>query len=174
MRFGLYVVLLCAVGYFALRAAAALGHVNPFFYLRCRALPLVAGSLGLLLQTISLVARSSGIQQKILSRIPLMAALLFTAFFSSYADWFFGVAITAAVLFLSAAVGKARYQKRALVKFALFLGLAGALSLAGDFRAFVAGQLLLFPALFYFFVFEHAVGVAALVDDRTPPSGGPA
>ncbi len=173
-RFGLYLVLLCAVSYFVLRTTTALGFLAPYLYERYRALPLVAGGLGLLLQTIMAVNRSSTIQQRVFSRIPLMAALLFTAFFWVYADWFFASAVLLSVLFLSAAVGKARYQKRALLKLALFLGIKAALSQYDTYSVHVLAQLFLFPALFYFFVFEHSVGVGALIDDISSPVGAPA
>ncbi len=170
-RFGLYLVLLCAVAFFGLRCLTTLGLLAPFSYQRYRALPLVAGGLVLLLQTIMAVNRSSTIQQRVFSRIPLMAALLFTAFFWTYADWFFAGAILVSVLFLSAAVGKARYQKRALLKLGFFLGVKAAISQYDDYSAYALGQLFLFPALFYFFVFEHSVGVGALIDDHSTQSG---
>ncbi len=170
-RFGLYLVLLCALSYFCLRSAVALGVVAPLVFQRYRALPLVAGGLCLLLQAIMAVNRSSTIQQRVFSRIPLMAALLFTAFFWAYAAWFFAAAVGVSVLFLSAAVGKARYQKRALLKLSLFLGLSLAVSLGETVSSDLLGQLFLFPALFYFFIFEHSVGVGALIDDHTANSG---
>lgn len=170
-RFTLYLVTLCATTFFAMRAMADLGLMNPFVFMRWRALPLVAGSLGLLLQVITIVGHFSHIQQKIISRIPLMGALLFFAFFWEQADWFFGASVLIAVLFLSISVGKARYQKRMLVKMALFVGLFGLFKLSNNFTLYIIGELFLFPALFYFFIFEQSYGVTALVEEHYANSG---
>jgi hypothetical protein len=170
-RFTLYLVTLCVTAFFVMKAMADLSMINPFFYMRWRALPLVAGSLGLLLQVITIVGQFSHIQQKIISRIPLMGALLFFVFFWEYADWFFSVSVLVAVLFLSISVGKARYQKRMLVKMCLFLGLFGLFRLFNVFSLYVVGELFLFPALFYFFIFEQSYGISALVEEHEAHSG---
>lgn len=170
-RFTLYLVSLCATAFFVLKAMVDLSLINPFDYMRWRAFPIVAGSLGLLLQVVSIVGNFSHIQQKIISRIPLMAALLFFAFFWEKADWFFGFIILATVLFLSVSVGKARYQKRMLIKMALFLGLFGVFKLFNNFYLYILGELFLFPALFYFFIFEHSYGVSALIEEHHAQSG---
>ena len=120
-RFTIYLVSLCASAYFVMKFLTEMNLVNAFLYMKWRALPLVAGSLALLLQVITVIGNFSQIQQKIISRIPLMMALLFFAFFSEQADYFFIGCVLVSVLFLTISVGKARYQKRMLVKMAFFL-----------------------------------------------------
>lgn len=163
-RFTIYMVSLCASAFFTLKFLTEINVVNPFLFMKWRALPLVAASLGLLLQVITVVGSFSQIQQKIISRIPLMAAVLFFAFFSSKADYFFGGCILASVLFLTISVGKARYQKRMLVKMTLFLFIFWVFTLFNNFALHIVGELFLFPALFYFFIFQQSYGVSILVE----------
>lgn len=170
-RFTLYLMHLCVTSYFVMRAMVDLSLMNPFHFLKWRTFPIVAGSLGLILQVITVVGSFSHIQQKIISRIPLMGAILFFAFFSDYADWFFGISVLVAVLFLSISVGKARYQKRMLIKMVLFLGILGLFRLTNHYSLFVVGELFLFPALFYFFIFEQSYGVSAMIEEHHAQSG---
>jgi hypothetical protein len=162
-KFTLYLVSLCAASFFSIKALTELGVVEPFLFMKWRALPIVAGSLGLLLQVITTIGSYGRIQQKIISRIPLIAALLFFAFFSEKADLFFIGCMV--VTFLTILVGKARYQKRMLFKMSLFLGLSGICILFNSFWSYILGQLFVFPALFYFFIFEEAYGISALVSE---------
>jgi hypothetical protein len=163
-RFTLYLVSLCACAYFSIKTLTEINVVDPFLFMRWRALPLVAGSLGLLLQVITIVGTFSLIQQKIISRIPLIAAVLFFAFFSSLADYFFIGCILVSALFLTFSVGKARYQKRMLLKMTFFLSLYWLMALVNNYWVYILGELFLFPALFYFFIFQQSYGVSALVE----------
>lgn len=180
MRFGLpnhparltiYLVSFCAAIYFGMKAAVALSMVPPFVWLRWRTLPLVAGSLALLLQVFSTIGRISHLQQKVVSRLPLIAGLLFFAFFPAYADYFFMGTVTIGGVFLSISVGKSRHQKRLYVKMALFLLLFFIFSLTNIYWLFVVGDALLLGALFYFFLFEESIGVKALVEDFSNEEG---
>lgn len=171
-RFTIYLVSLCASAYFSIKFLTDINVVNPFLFMKWRALPLVAGSLGLLLQVITIVGSFSLIQQKIISRIPLIAAVMFFAFFSEKADYFFGAAILASVLFLSISVGKARYQKRMLIKMCFFLSLFWVFSLFNNFWMYIVGEVFLFPALFYFFIFQQSYGVSALVEGFVAQDSG--
>lgn len=172
-RFTLYLVSLCATAFFSMKFLTELNLVNPFLFMKWRALPLVAGSLALLLQVITVIGNYSLIQQKIISRIPLIMALLFFAFFSEKADYFFIGCVLVSVLFLTFSVGKARYQKRMLVKMAIFLSLFWGLRQFNYFPLFVVAELFLFPALFYFFIFQQSYGVSALVEGYAQDSGVP-
>lgn len=172
-RFTLYLVSLCASAYFTMKFLTEIHLVNPFLYMRWRAFPLVAGSLALLLQVITVIGNFSLIQQKIISRIPLIMALLFFAFFSEKADYFFIGCILVSVLFLTVSVGKARYQKRMLVKMAFFLLLFWIPRQFNYFPLYIVAELFLFPALFYFFIFQQSYGVSALVESMGQDSGVP-
>lgn len=170
-RFILYLVSLCVASFFVIKAMTELELVSPFLFIRWKSLPLVAGGLGLLLQVITCVGQFSLIQQKIISRIPLMAALLFFAFFDMYSGYFLVACLLAVVLFLSVSVGKARYQKRMLFKMIFFLGLAG-VGLITNYSVFLVTQLFLFPALFYFFIFQQSYGVSTIVDKHLNENSG--
>jgi hypothetical protein len=163
-RFTLYLVMLCAVFYFSMKAVAGLSYLSPLDYLHWRPLPIVAGGLGLLLQVITTVGKFSHIQQKIISRVPLIGGLLVFSLLPIYAEQIFVLCILASVLFLTVSVGKVRYQKRMLMKMSLFLGVSFALTLVNSYVTYVVSELLLFPSLFYFFVFEQGCGVSTLVD----------
>ena len=133
-------------------------------FLRWRSLPIVGGGLGLLLQIVTSVGQFSVIQQKVISRIPLMAAILVWFFFPAKAEFFFGACILASVLVLTVSVGKARYQKRMFFKMTLFLGIASLLHLTENYWTYVLGDIFLFPALFYFFIIQQSYGVTAMVE----------
>lgn len=170
-RFILYLVSLCATSFFVIKTMTEMELVSPFLFTRWKSLPLVAGGLGLLLQVITCVGQFSLIQQKIISRIPLMAALLFFAFFEIYADYFLIGCLLAVVLFLSISVGKARYQKRMLFKMILFMSLV-LVGIVTNYTVFLVTQLFLFPALFYFFIFQQSYGVSTIVDKHLSENSG--
>lgn len=163
-RFTLYLVSLCAAAFFSMKALTGLALMSPMDYLRWRSLPIVTGGLGLLLQIVTSVGQFSVIQQKVISRIPLMAALLVWFFFPAKAEFFFGMCILASVLFLTVSVGKARYQKRMFFKMSFFLGIASLLHLTENYWTYVLGDIFLFPALFYFFIIQQSYGVTAMVE----------
>lgn len=164
-RLTIYMVAFCAAIYFGMKAAVGLGLVPPFVWMRWRTLPLVAGSLALLLQVFSMIGQISRLQQKVLSRLPLMAGLLCFAFFPAYADYFFIFTVVLGGAFLSISVGKARHQKRLFAKMTLFLGTFQLLSMTQNYWLFVTGEVLLLAAMFYFFLFQESLGVKVLVED---------
>lgn len=171
-RFTLYLVSMCATAYFLMQALAGVGLMSPIDFLRWRVLPLVAGGLALLLQVISTQGQFSLIQQKVISRLPLIAALLVFAFFQAYANGFLVLCLVAGLVFLTVSVGKARYQKRMYVKMILFLGLFAAGTFSNSFWIYVVASCCLFPALFYFFIFEKTFGVSALVEEHQSEGPG--
>lgn len=164
-RFVAYTVGLCVSTYFVGLSAMDLGFLAPWTWMHWRSLPLIAGSLCLLVQTMMLVGNFSVFQQKIFSRIPLMVALLGFAFFPSYADQTCCLFLGIGGILLLSSKKHARYQKRLFLKmvfmFCLYLGL----TFINWYSVFVIGQLFLFFTVFYLFLFEHTFGLAALVDD---------
>lgn len=172
VRLTMYLVSFCATIFFVGKATVALGILAPWFWIQYRPLPMVAGSLALLLQVIMCVGNFSLIQQKVVSRLPLMAALLCLAFFPTKAEVFVGSTFIAGALFLIFSVGKARYQKRMFAKLCFFLLLYYGLRWVNVYWTLVLGEVFLFFALFYFFVFQQGLGVAALVDDHAREQEG--
>ena len=170
-RLSIYIVCFCAAIYFGMKAAVGLGLVPPFAWLRWRALPLVAGSLALLLQVIGSVGTISRLQQKVLSRLPLIAGLIVFAFFPAWADHFFAATIVISCAFLSISVGKARHQKRLFFKMGLFLLFFVGLSLANEYWLFVIGDALLIVAMFYFFLFEESLAVKVMLEEFSSEEG---
>ncbi len=164
-RFTCYLITLCAATYFCAQAAVDLSLISPFVWLKWRPLPLVAGGLSLLLQVTLLIGRFSLIQQKVISRLPMIGGLLCFAFFPNKADYFFGVTILLGVIFLSISVGKARFQKRLFIKMAFFLGLFLGFKLLNIYWLYVAGSFCLFFALFYFLLFEQSIAISSKIDD---------
>ena len=170
-RLTIYLVTFCAAIYFGMKAAAALGMVPPFAWMRWRTLPLVAGSLALLLQVFSTIGRISRFQQKEISRLPLIAGMLFFAFFPAYADYFFMGTVVMGCAFLSISVGKSRHQKRLYAKMTLFLALFLLFSMTSIYWLYVVGDALLLGAMFYFFLFEESIGVKAMIEDFSNGEG---
>lgn len=172
VRLTMYLVSFCATVFFLGKAAVGLGILAPWFWIKYRPLPMVAGSLALLLQVIMSVGTFSLIQQKVISRLPLIGALLCLAFFPTKAEIFVGATFIAGCIFLSFSVGKARYQKRMFFKMCFFLLLYYGLRWVNVYWVLVVGEAFLYLALFYFFVFEQSFGVAALVDDHSREQEG--
>lgn len=164
-RFVSYLVALSVTVYFVGLALTDLSFISPWEWMKWRALPLICGSLFLLLQTVMLATSFSPLQQKVISRIPLMASLLCFAFFADLADHFVVTFLLLAGLFLSISVKKARYQKRLFLKMLLMFFIHVGLNLMNVYWAWVLGQMVLFFAVFYVFLFEHSFGITALVDD---------
>jgi hypothetical protein len=165
-RFMLYMVVLSGTSYFVMKPLVEFEFISPFLFMRWRALPLIVGGLGLLMQIITIIGTYSYLQQKIISRIPLMASLLVFAFFPQLVETFFVLTILASVLFLTISVGKARYQKRLFFKMSLFLGIFWIFKLINTYWFYILGELFLFPALFYFFIFEQSYGISALIEEN--------
>jgi hypothetical protein len=172
IRFVTYMASLCVAAYFIGLALTDLSVISPWAWIRWRSLPLIAGTLCLLLQTIMLVGSFSLIQQKVISRIPVMAALLTFAFFSQHADSLVCGFLLIGGIFLIISVKKARFQKRLYLKMLLMFSLYLIFSYVNNYYAYVVGQIFLFPTVFYIFLFEHSFGVAALIDDlKQAPEG---
>ncbi len=164
-RFISYIVGLCISAYFIGSALNDLNLIGPWNWMKWRSLPLVAGGLCLLFQTIMLAGNFSMIQQKVVSRLPLIAALLCFAFFPYYADMFFSWLLVIGGLFLLVSVQKARYQKRIYLKMLLIFLLHLSFNYIDVYMVYVIGQVLLFFVIFYAFMFEHSFGIVAMVDD---------
>lgn len=171
-RFTLYLVSLSVTAYFSLKATTGLGLLAPVYYLQWRSFPLVAGSIGLLLQVVTTLGQMGILQQKIFSRMPILGGLIVFSFFSAYTEYVMGLAIILASLFLTVSVGKARYQKRMFFKMVFFLSLFGLCTLVNQYWIYVVGELFLLPALFYFFIFQKTFGINAMVDEFQAESSG--
>ncbi len=171
-RFLMYLVTLCTTAYFTMATLVEFQVIAPWDFVKLRALPLVAGSLALLLQIITIVGAFSLIQQKVISRIPLMAALLVFAFFPQYANIFFCACVLAGVLLFTISVGKARYQKRTYFKMAFFLFLTFTLGELGNFWVYSFAKLFLFFGLFYFYIFQQTFGISAMVEKFQAENSG--
>lgn len=165
VRFVSYIVGLCLTTYFIGLAATDLNFLTPWIWMKWRSLPLIAGSLCLLFQTIMLVGSFSLIQQKVVSRLPLIAALICFAFFPTYADAFVSLFLIIGGLFLFFAVKKARYQKRIYLKMLLLFLVHAGFNSIDLYLAYIVGQVFLFLIIFYIFIFEHSFGISAMIDD---------
>lgn len=170
-RLTIYLVSFCAAIYFGMKAAFGLGIVPPLVWMRWRTLPLVAGSLGLLLQVFSTIGQISQMQQKVISRLPLITGLLFFVFFPAYADYFLIGTVVVGVAFLSISVGKVRHQKRLFLKMCLFMLMFQIFQAFHIYWIFVIGEALLLVAMFYFFLFEESLGVKTIIEDRSHLEG---
>jgi hypothetical protein len=164
-RFTCYLIALCSVSYFGFQAAVDLHWFSPVVWMKWRTLPLVAGGLSLLLQVIMLIGQFSFIQQKVLSRMPVIAGLLCFAFFPDKAEIFLAFTLVLGSAFLSISVGKARLQKRLYLKMALFMLLFFLFKISGIFIVYLVGTGFLFFALFYFFLFEQSIAINSMIDD---------
>jgi hypothetical protein len=171
-RLTAFLIGLCATFYFVGSFIVDLGYVPQKAWEHWRALPLIAGSLCLLLQTMMAGGNFSLIQQKIISRIPLMGALICSTLFPQVALQLSMSFILCGALFFIISVRKSRYQKRIyyrLVIFILFYVFLMASQITG---LLVLAQIFLIGAIFTLFAFENSFGVWALTDDFRQDSEG--
>jgi hypothetical protein len=167
-RFSSYVASICATVFFCAQSLLGFGLLSPWFWMKWVALPVMTGGFTLLLQTIMCLGTFSYIQQKVASRLPLLGALICFSFFPTKGFFIFGASVVVGCVFLSVLVGKARYQKRLFFKMTFFLAPVAAAQGVDSYVLHVAGSVLLFFGLFYFFLFEQSFGIAALVNKGDP------
>ncbi len=171
-RFLSYLVSFCIVVYFTSLALTDLSLLSPWVWVKWRAFPLVAGGFCLLLQTITLLGTMNFLQQRVISRLPLIVALMSTAFFSQLADMFFSLFLLSGGLFLIIFVRKSRYQKRLYLKMGLMFILQLICNYMDYYFAYVIGQVFLCLTVFYMFLFQQSFGILALIDDYRQESEG--
>lgn len=165
LKFMFYLVTFSTTIFFSMKGLVEIGLIDPFNYIKWRVLPQVVAGLGLIVQSIFLVGQFSFIQMKVMSRLPLIGGLLIFSFFSQKADFIAGLSVLVTWLFLSISIGKAQYEKRMIFKMILFLGIFWLGKLFNTFELYILGEIFLFPALFYFFIFEQSCAVSALIQD---------
>jgi len=165
LNFLVDVVLLSVTSFFSLKALVSFGFIYPQEYVLWTEIALISGSLGFLIQVILLSLNVNIFLKKILSRIPLLGAVIAPLLLPDSSRWFFIGSILISVILILFFVKKARYEKRILIKMVLFLGLFGLSFWINTYWSFITGGLMLYPALFYFFIFEHSCGVKSLVQD---------
>jgi hypothetical protein len=161
---------LCTTTYFIGQALTDLSLLSPWDWMRWRTLPLIAGSLSLLLQTLMIGGGLNLFQQKVISRIPIMVALLCFAFFNQYADLLALIFVFSGGAFLIVSVRKSRYQKRTYSKICLILLMYLGFAYSGQYVLFVVGELLLLAFLFYLFLLQHTFGISTLINEINPRS----
>ncbi len=167
-----YVTCLSTAVYFSALALTDLNLLSPWIWMKWRALPLIAGSLSILLQSIIFFGGFPLIYQKVMARVPVMAALLCFAFFPLYADTLSSLFLLVGGLFLIISVKKDRHLKRLYLKFLFMFSWYLILMATNNYTAYVLAQLILFLTLFYIFLFEKSVCLTALVDDYKASAEG--
>lgn len=172
LRFISYIVSLSVAAYWVGLALTDLSFFSAWAWMKWRTLPLVLGGLCLLFQVITTVANFSVIQQKVVSRLPVIGALLCFAIFQEQANIFAGAFLVLGALFFIISVGKARYEKRQYFKMLLILGISVGLRSMELYWAYLLGETLMFLVLFYFFIFQQATAVSSLVDEFRESSEG--
>jgi hypothetical protein len=162
----MYLVNLCVTTLLVMQSLTDFQLLSPWHFMNLRAFPLVIGSLALLMEVTSVIGHLTQFRQRVLSRIPLIAGLVSATIFNPYADKIASALVCISVLFLIVSVRQVRYQKRAMVKMSLFLGLFILCKSSQYFEIYVIGVLFLFPVLFYLFIFQQSFGILALVEEH--------
>lgn len=171
-KFSMYLVCLCVTLFFTLQALADLGFMTPLDFMRMRSLLMVVGGFSFLIQLVAMIGNFSLIQQKVISRVPLIMGLLVYGVMPEKADFFLILTIVLGGLFLLLSKGKARYQKRLYFKMLLFFILGWGAYLTQNYTIYVIGQIFLYPVLFYFFILQKTFGVKVMVEKFQSESSG--
>jgi hypothetical protein len=114
------IVLLSVTSFFSVKALLDFGLYSDVNALWTE-IALISGSLGFLIQVILLSLNLNIFLEKILSRIPIIVAILAYSFFRDSTKWFFMGSILISVFVILFFVKNARYEKRILIKMVLFL-----------------------------------------------------
>ena len=121
-------------------------------------------ALGLLMELISQLGKFSALQQKIMTRFPILGSLIILAFIPQWAPYIVGFFLLLVLAIFSLQVGKFRYHKRLYFKFLFFLVLSVlTIYLPEVFRSWFLMVLLLASTL-YFYLLQDTFCVTAQLE----------
>ena len=128
---------------------------------RMRSVFLLWPALGLFMEMVSQMGQFSQVQQRLLTRFPIIGSLVALAFMPQWVPFLVGFFLLLVLTIFLIQVGKFRYHKRIFIKFLFFLGLATASAqLPEVFRPWFL-LMVLCVAGFYFFLLQQTFCVTA-------------
>ncbi len=128
---------------------------------RMRAVFLLWPALGLFMQMVSQLGEFSPVQQRIMTRFPILGSLVALAFMPQWVPYLVGFFLLLVLASFFVQVGKYRQHKRVFIKFLFFLILAGtSIYLPEVFRPWFL-MVVLLASGFYFFLLQNLFCVTA-------------
>jgi len=166
LRFLIFMVSLSLIFWLCGDTAATFKVISMNQWLRWRALPLVVTGVGLLIEAISIIGNLGYLQQKVISRIPLIASLVCFAIFPQKSFLFFVLSICVGFCLLLIGKDKARYQFRLYGKMLICLILGISLKPYNLVMTGIFSYVFFFGMLVYFFLLQQSFGISALIDEE--------
>lgn len=137
------------------------GVMNLELWERWKLIFLIWPALGLFMEIISQVLKVSPLQQKIMTRFPILGSLIALAFFPQWVPFIVGIFLLLVLAIFVTQVGKFRYHKRLFMKFLFFVVLSGlSIYLPEVIRPWFLVMLLL-PSALYFYLLQDSFCVTA-------------
>jgi hypothetical protein len=118
------------------------------------------------IETILLQGSFSLLQQKVFTRLALLASMLCFFLAPGVANILFFAQVVLGGIFLIISVRKARYQRRIYFKFLLFFFLYLLILKINLYSIYVLAEIFMGIVIFYFFLFQHTLGVGAMIQEK--------
>jgi hypothetical protein len=166
LRFLMFLVSLSLIFWICGDTLATCRLISMDQWIRWRSLPLVTTGVGLLIEAISIVGNFGHLQQKVISRIPLIASLVCFAIFPQKSFPFFVLSVCVGFCLLLVAKDKARYQFRLYGKMLICLVFATSLRSCNLVMTEIFSYVFFFVMLIYFFRLQQSFGISALIDEE--------
>lgn len=170
--FNYFLNLLLAL-YFGLFFVADLGFFIRNSLFKLQHLLIIMGSVSFMIQSLSYIHRTSKIKSRTLVRLPLLGGLLVWTFFLDHIVMIKDITLVLFFLYTTWLITKqalSRYLKRALFKMCFFSLLSFLSSQVYFLKEAYFHFILLFPALFYFYLYQHVLGISQLIDEKNQGS----
>lgn len=139
---------------------------------RFKAVFLLWPALGIFMEMMSQLGQFSPIQQRLMTRFPIIGSLMALAFMPEKVPYLVGFFLLLVLAIFMFQVGKFRYHKRLYIKFLFFLSLSGiSYFLPEVFRPWFLMVVLLFSAI-YFFLLQNTFCVTAQLEQIEAKESG--
>ena len=120
-------------------------------------IPQMIVGFGLLVQVLSLLKHLSQTHKKILTRLPLIGAILVNYFSKEWVEELFFAAISIGFLLLMFLLKEECYRRRQYFKMIMFLVAVAGLRSVNISQINILSEIFLIPSLFYFFILQQTL-----------------
>ncbi len=128
---------------------------------RWRSVFLLWPALGMFMEAVSQMGQFSQIQQRIMTRLPIIGSLLALSFMPQWVPYLVGIFLLLVAAIFLLHVGKFRFHKRIFLKFIFFLALSGlSIFFPEVLRSWFLMVVLLISSI-YFFLLQNTFCVTA-------------
>jgi hypothetical protein len=143
---------------------ADLGFISAWDWIKWQTLPLMASCFGLIFEIIMVLGGFNQLQQKIMTRLPLLAALLGYTFLKEHLQIIIPVTLILCLFLLIFSTKNLAFFRRVFIKMTIMLGLSSLLLNYGAWNFQWLRAILLYFSFFYFYLYQQGLAAISLVD----------